>query len=431
MKSPDQSKILVIDGGQFFSLAQRLRGHFSEVYFASVQNPCYPVPAADFIGNGFDKITQLQDFSRVLDQIDVVAVPDVGLGWLQKMLSDLNIPVWGSQSGSQLEEDRLLLKKLEKELGLYVPDYQVIQGLDRLIDLLKNHGECFVKVSKYRGLTETHHFTDLATSQTWLDKLALDLGALQHVFEFLVEEPLETEIETGIDTYFVNQFPMEVIHAVEAKDKGCLSTVTPWNDLPPQVQEIGEKLTPWLKAHDYQNFLSLEVRITPDGKGFLTDITTRLATPCGEPMLKLIKNLPEIILHGSEGLFVKPDYANPFAAQALLAHGDEDKHWRYYEIPKSHQEDVFLYNPIQLDDELFGTPPLHYSSELIGNVVACDDNIKDCVLKIKQVANELPKLTVKLEGIQEALKVAAEMEEEGVPFTAEPIPKPELAINQG
>lgn len=427
--NPKDASILVIDGGQFFSLAKRLAPDFKKVYFGRINDPCYPVPGPFAIGDGFDGVSQVHDPFSVIRKVDAVVIPDVGLAPLQRMLKSFNVPVWGSHDGDVLELDRVALKEFCSQKGLENPKYQIITGIKALRARFETGRECYVKISKFRGLTETHHFQSKEESRAWLDHIATKLGPAQDIWEFIVEEPIESKIETGIDAPFFKYWPQTVLHAVEAKDKGCISAVTKWDDLPEQVKEIAGVLEDYLPNEDYCNFASFEARIDKQGVAYLTDFTARLATPCGEPMLVQIKNLAEIILAGALGEDIpEPNYDKPFAAQALIDCDGDEEQWRAVRIPVEAQKDIFLYAPVQTDDDLFEFPPMPWSTETIGSIVKNGDTIKQAVDGVKAIAEMIPHLTVKMEGIQAALAEVIEMEKEDVPFTDAPIPKPEIAV---
>lgn len=429
--NPKDASILIIDGGQFFSLAQRLAGEFANVYFGRFNDPCYPIPGPHVIGEGFEGITVVDDFFYYLDSVDAVVIPDVGLAGLQAFLKSKGYAVWGAGEGQSLEQGRRVLKGVQKELGLEVPDHTVITGLGKLREFL--HGgtitdPCWIKWSKYRGLGETTKFESMWQIEPWLRQMEVKLGPLANGFTFIVEEPIEAEIETGIDTVFAGKWPEIVIHAIEAKDKGAISCISRFEDLPVQLQDICNQLTGWLRERGYKGFLSMEVRITKDGKGYLTDFTARLATPCGEPMLAMIANLPEVILVGAKGEFVEPIYSHEFAAQAYIemdAEHHSPQEWRQYEIPKSIQDKVYLSCPVKLNDEQFATPPLPYSSCTIGSIVDNGHSIKEAIEGVNKSAGKLPgNLTARIDGIKAALEEIEEMEKEGVPFTDQPVPDP-------
>lgn len=427
-QNPKDSSILIIDGGQFFSLAQRLAGEFKQVYFGRYADPCYPVPGPHAIGYGFDGVQEVDDFWDVIDNVDAVVIPDVGLPGFHAWLTKHGYSAWSSGRGQSLEQGRRILKEVQKELGLNVPEHTIITGLGKLREFLEGGTitkPCWIKWSRYRGLGETIKFESMWQIEPWLRDMAMKLGPLADGFTFVVEEPIEAEIETGIDTFFVGRWPSAVIHAVEAKDKGAISVVSRWNEVPEQLEEICSTLAPWMKARGYQGFVSMEVRITKEGKAYLTDFTARLASPCGEPMLALIANLPEVILAGARGEFVEPIYSHEFAAQALIDMDAETDRWRQYVIPKSIQNQTYLLSPVKLGEDDFATPPLPYSFPTIGSIVAVENTIKAAINDVKKAAEELPgNLTARLDGIQSALEEIEEMEKEGVPFTEEPLPDP-------
>src|SRR5574340_768977 len=168
--NPKDASVLIIDGGQFFSLAQTLAPHFKHCYFGGIHDPCYPIPNGRMIGDGFDGITCVKDPLEIASDMDLIVIPDVGLISLTHLLRyEMGKPlvVWGSGDGQVLETDRFALKQWQRQKGLDIPQWDLIIGLPALADTLRQRDtkECFVKWSFYRGLGETYHFTGWEEAQ--------------------------------------------------------------------------------------------------------------------------------------------------------------------------------------------------------------------------------------------------------------------------
>jgi hypothetical protein len=424
-------KILVIDNGLFFSFAQRLAAGGAEVSYWTPNDSPFPTINGAVIGDGFDNITRVRDVWDHLD-VDVVAFPDVGMTGLQTYLENHDVAVWGSRTGSDLELKREWFNQTLEVLGLKVPPHKIIIGLDALRPFLQGRdGDCYVKISRFRGMMETFHHVDYGISLPWLDQLAVRAGPLQNRIRFIVYDPIETKIETGLDTLIIDGVaPTVAIQGIERKDKAYAGVVTGWLDLPKELTDIVEQFMPIFKEQRYRNFFSSEVRVD-DNDWYFTDPTCRMATPAGEPQLCLIENLVEIVEFGANGDMIEPKFRAKFAAQALIDHPGDKSGWRVIEVPATVAESVFLYSPCQIGAGVFTIPPFQFSTETVGSAVGLGDTLKEAIENLQDIASELTGqgLTVHTSALVDVLAEMHEAESKGIPITDQPIPAPSIAID--
>lgn len=422
MKPVNESTILVYDRGLFPSFARVLAREFKKVYYYVPNDSPFPTPNLSVLGDGYPDIERVRELNEV--SVDGYAFPDVGNYHTQRHCRELGYPVWGSGAASDLELKRLYFKKIQAKLGMEVPKYDPVIGIKNLRNHLEGVKEAYLKISTYRGLMETYHHHDLEKTHRFLDHLAVLLGPLQDNLTFLVEHPIEAVVETGLDAFCVaSQFPSVAVQGIEAKDKSYCGAVTPWDELPQHLTDLASALKPELK--DYANFFSAEVRITKDDKAYLTDPTMRHATPAGECLLELIENLADIVWAGAHGEFVEPAYKAKFAMQALVDSPDDDQFWREFTLDPSLDEWFMPYNAVRIDDKL-AFPPLPWSCETIGSVVAIGDTLDECLKTLKERAAMLEKagLEVHLSSLTDVFHSIEKEEQAGVPFTEEEVPEP-------
>lgn len=421
---------LVIDGGLFAPLAHRLARDFGRVYFHNPFGSQMPMVTDAVIGDGFSDIELVHDLWEWMWKADVIVIPDVGHSDLKKQLEPRGKPVWGSGTGDFMELQRAKFRQLQKELGLAVPPHNVIAGWDDLAAFLEVEQDCYVKVSKFRGLMETHHWIGMKRDAQWLDALAVKLGPLKNKMQFIVEAPIDAVSELGVDTFCIDgQYPKTLMTGIESKDKAYLGTVVPEAELAPQLVEINRVLAPVFKEHRYRNFWSNEVRIAEDKTPYLTDPTCREASPAGECLLENITNLSEIIWHGAQGELVEPEYEAKFAAQAIIDHHGDHEQWRVLEVPESVKRWVKVFACCEVDGVL-AIPPCHWSSEIIGSVIGLGDTIQDAIDALRDHAAELDgqPLTIHVEALADVLKTIQEQEDAGIELTDQPVPEPAAAI---
>lgn len=421
---------LVIDHGLFLPLALRLAEDFERVsYYTPDTEIAFPVINNALIGDGFSEIKRCDDLWSAIKDVDLFVFPDVQHSSLQLHLESLGKRVWGSRNGDSLELKRVWFKSLQKKLGMQVSPHKIIHGLTDLRAYLAEHPGTYVKVSRWRGLTETFCYHDDLRGRTKLDTLAVKLGPVQDDFPFLVEDPIEAIIEIGIDEFCVDgQFPKTVVQGPEGKDKTYIGVVTPVEELPDELRQVNEFLAPFFAEQRYRNFFSAEVRIKDDHTSYLTDPTCRHASPAGECLLELIGNLGEILWEGAQGNLVEPEYRAKFAVQAMVDHPDDEDHWRVLEW---HNKPWFKpFAAVAIGDHL-AFPPLPWSNDAIGSLVGIGDTIEDALESLKESAKpyEDQGMTVHIPDIASTLKNIHEAEKQGVEISPEPVPEPESVVD--
>src|SRR5215469_16966084 len=220
--------------GSYTFIAERMIEAFGNVKYHSQWEGGFS-RVSDFLpGVGLADIERVLDPFEHLDDVDLVIFPDVGLDGLQMWLRSQGILVWGSANAGELERNRFLLKDRLQDKGMDVADYEIIEGLPDLRKYLADpaHAGEWVKVSYFRGDTETHKCIAGFASEGWADDLATKLGPFQHLMTFMVEKPIEGEaVEIGVDTLAVDgQIPLSLMFGYENKDAGylgCCDAVLP------------------------------------------------------------------------------------------------------------------------------------------------------------------------------------------------------------
>lgn len=290
----------------------------------------FPTPVGFLPGYGVDGIErvgvgqELEDFWDAIEVADLVVFTDVGNGGLQEYLRSQGIPVFGSGRAGRLEQDRLYLKSVARKLGIDVADYFSLRGLDALRDFVMGDppaDECYIKLSYWRGLTETFHHTDPFITRSWLDELSLHAGPYAQEIEFLIEKPIDDEpcIEVGIDTYCANGlFPETIMWGYEADKDNCYVGRT--GALPQRLLQLSERLSPHLADTAYRGPLSTETRECPD-KSYLIDFTARYPEPPSSLQRFMISNWAEIMWECANGRIVEPEFVAPIGVQIVWKSG--------------------------------------------------------------------------------------------------------------
>lgn len=427
---------LIIDHGAFLCLASRLARDdgFGKVYYWAPWSEAFSKIENWSVGQGFDEFDRVDEWEEVVEKVDVVVFPDVHHGACQEFLEKRGKPVWGSRKLDQLEISKLRFKRLQKQLGMNVNKFDVVTGVEALREYCKRHKNKWVKlVKQFRGDRETFFHSSYEESRMTIDEMAVDFGGLQDKVGFILEEPIESDdpdkpiIESGMDTLIIDgEHPDHAVLGVEIKDRCYAATVKPYEDFPEEVRECTDLLLPTLREGRYRNWFSTEIRIK-NGKPILLEPTCRQASPAGEEQLMLYKNLPRIIYEGAHGRLIQPEIEEAFAVEAMIDHKDDDEHGRTLRVPSEIQEWVMLYSCAK-DGDLYHIKP---GVSIIGAVVGIGNTLMEAIEHLKSNAAKLDskKAHVDVDALVEAVQEIKDSEEQGMPFSDEPIPEPVEVLN--
>lgn len=420
---------LVFDHGLFVELALRLSRDFGKVYYHAPWERGFSLVNEAVIGNGFDEITWVDEIWDVIDEVDLFVFPDVLHSGLQLHLESMGKRVWGSRKGDALEIRRAYLKKVQQELGMHHPSYEIVRGMANLRDYLKDHPDQYVKLSKYRGMMETFHHTEYAQTEPLLDQLAVKFGSVKDVVPFLVEDPVVTDIEVGYDGYCVDgTYPAFGIQGYEVKDKCLIASVQKYEEIPEEITIVNHVLATVLKDYRYRNFWSTEIRVA-QGNSYLIDPCCRCPSPCTEIQLELWENLGEILWHGAAGELIDQKVVAQFGVEAIIDHNGDEHGWRTLEVPEEIRRWVKLYNVCKVDGT-YAIPPFPHSCDAIGAIVGIGDTLEEAIEALKDHLTHLKDqpITAKVESLYDALEEIQKAEKKGIEFSDQPVPEPESVL---
>lgn len=427
MKETSDVVACVIDHGLFLPIAQKLAEQYKHVYWWSPWDDGFPKLEHGMVGDGFDNITRVKNIWKVKSKCDLFVFPDVGFDGLQSELTSQGYPVWGHHGGDQLESMRGLFMETVKEVGMEVPTFETITGITALREFLKDKKDKWIKISRWRGDWETLHWRDWSHDEMTLDKYAYRLGPLKDHLKFYVFDPIDTDIEDGIDTYCINgKWPKTVMHGMECKDRSYLCSVQPLEDIDERVRIVTDKFGDVLARYGYRGFFSCEVRIQGDTSYFI-DPTCRAASPPSQVMTELFSNLGEIIWGGANGELVEPEPSAEFGVQSLISCEREKGEWKVLDIPPELKQWVKCGYACEIDGRLCIPPnPLENA---LGWLTATGDSIQSAISSLKEHCEALPDgFKCDVDSMAHLLKEAHEAQEEGIELTEQPIPEPKVVL---
>lgn len=430
MKEPSQVTALVFDHSLFIPLAQRLAKGFKRVLYHSPFEEGFTTINKAIIGDGFPDIERCDDFWSMKDEIDLFVFPDIQHAGLQLELERQGKAIWGSRRGDSLELKRQKFHRVLKEVGLDVPVFFVVPGLDALREHLRDKTDKYIKISRYRGSMETTHWRDWDLDEGWLDVLAVRFGPAKNLIPFLVFDEIETELEIGGDTYCVDgQWPSIMLHGDEWKDKGYFGAVTKREDMPEQIQRVMDAFSAVLEGFRYRNQWSMELRVMGD-KAYFIDPTCRGGLPSTGSQLQLWGNFPEIVWRGANGELIDPEPTAQFSAECVLTMKSEKHQWGKTRIVKELSEFAKFGGCCEIDGAVC-FPPDDSHGEEIGWLVATGDTMEETIETMLERVKLLPDgVSANTESLIHLLKEIKQAEEQGIEFAEDAIPDPSTVLEE-
>lgn len=432
MKDVSDVVACVIDRGTFFPVAERLAEGFKKVYYYRPNGESFKTVAGQCLGSGHPTVDYTTDFWRIKKEIDLFVFPDCNVNDVgaQLELESQGFPVWGSKEASDLEERRGLWMDKCEELGLPMPRTERVKGLTALEDYLWEHRKetLFVKISWYRGDMETWEAKEWAQIQNKLAVLRMKFGPVSEEMIFYVQLGIDTDIESGSDTYNIfGEYPDEVIIGYEKKNESYYGTIRKATEMPEEVWLPAKAIQPTLRQLRYANFISSEIRIA-DGKSHWLDPCFRCPSPAGEEELLMYANFPEIVWRGAHGELVQPEWAATFCGEAVISYCGDREGWKSIVVPEEVRRYVKLYANIG-HDGAFHYPPAQ-EPECIGCAIGMGDNPEDVVDRLKEIEEALKACPVELHitPMADLFKEIEEAEDEGIEFSDQPVPEPETVM---
>ncbi len=412
-------KYLVGDLGLFVSQASALSDNGkNEVIYTTNWASAYPKFENFAIGKNFDYLRKELRFWDWVDWADCIVFMDVHQGDIVSYLRKKypNKSIFGAGEGSKLEEDRWLLKKTLKEIGLPLHKAVKIIGITNLKKYLKDNPNVYVKMNIFRGDMESFHAKDVERAELRLDKLALLYGPLKEECVFVVEDPIDTEVEIGFDCLFNGtNFGDKCFLGYEYHKNLYVAKVTNVKDMPVPLKETMDKFTPVLSKYKYKGAISSEEKILSPTKHYFIDITCRMPAPLSAGYPEWIKNWAEVVYKVGKGepfsLNIPYKYVGAIALDSELAKDD----YLRIDIKKEYRDRVKYRTVCASQDKYYAVK----GTEAVCSLVAGGNSVDEVLSKLKESAkfvdaDSLDKDDVN--GMDIVKDVIAKGEKLGIPF---------------
>lgn len=416
------------DHGFFLPVARKLAESFGRVYYTTPWEKAYPSLNDAILGDGFGDVSRVNDLWEVKSKVDLFVFPDIYHCGMQKELAEQGYRVWGARDGMDLEVKREFFLSKLKELGLDVPEYEVVVGVSALRNYLRDKENIYIKLSKYRGSFETKCFRNWKLDEGLLDLWAVRFGGVREAIRFICFPEIETKLEIGCDTYNVDgRWPSWVLHGIEKKDSAYLSSVTALDAMPEELTDIMHRFSGYLASVNYRQFWSMEVRVAEEGNFFI-DATTRGGLPSTASQMDLWKNYAEILWHGADGEMVEPQYEENYSAECMVKVHGEDGAWESIDLDPELKKHVKLCDCCEVGD-LAWFPSDEKAIEEVGWLCTTGGTPTEVAKEMNRLADMLPDgADAAVESLADIIREVEEANSKGIPFADDPMPDPEIVL---
>lgn len=385
---------LVIDLGLFTCVAEKLAEDFGKVYYHSPWTEAFPRSSSMLLGSGLKGVERCDYWEEAVEKSDLIVFPDAMLGPLQVLLEGAGKRVWGGRMAEELELYRDSAKKHMKSLGINVGPYEVVVGVDRLREYLKEHENVVFKMSFTRGDMESvpragKKSKNYPLVKDFIDDMESRMGPRAKHAEFIIEEMIPDAVEIAYDGYTVDgTYPDTVMWGVEVKSRCYVGHCVPYAEMPSQIVETNARIGPTLGKYQCRSWAGMEMRVTKDGRPWVIDPLIRFGNPPGALCTLMYGNLAEIMWYGAEGQLVEPELKDEWGAQILIHSDWSARHWQAVYYPEEISRNVRLVNHTVMDDVHYVVPGPDLNNA-IGSIVATGPTMQKAIEKAQEYAEQV------------------------------------------
>lgn len=413
---------LTIDYGNYFSFAERLSREdgFGKSYYAMpyVHNG-FPDHRPLDIGRNVSNVICVKEWAECIHDVDIVCFPDSHEPALQEYFISIGKRVFGCRRACELEHNKGLLKQTMKEIGLPVSTYYSLKGVDELEEFLKYKENVYVK-SELRGDMETWKHRNYALSKLELVRMKNHMGAFASKENYIVEEPVDSIAEIGIDSFCVDgKFPKEVLTGIELKDTGYCGCFAEYDKLPIQLKEVTDKFSDLFGELNYRGAHSNEIIVGTDKRGYCIDLTQRIPNPPGELYLELYSNFPEIVWLVANGIIPTVEYRYKWGVQLIIKSDTAKTDPSPIIVPEEYKQAVKLkYLVIDDDGTWYYVPPVGLEMREIGSVSGYGNTMKEAINMAKKIAESIEGFDIEINSdcLEKAQEQIANLKKAGINY---------------
>lgn len=385
-------KILVYDTGLSLEHALRLAKDGNTVYYFTYFANAFPKFQDFSIGLGFEDegLIKIKHFWDYIDKVDYIVSFDIGAGDIMHYLKQVtDKPIFSAGKGELLEENRFMMRQIQKKIGLPLQKTVRVKGITALREFLKKNDNKYVKLDIFRGDVDSFYAKDYESSEMILDEIESAFGAFKEQKEFIIEDYIEAITEFGADVFFNSQqFIKPYLFGREMSKASYIGKFS--DDIPSILQNTLDKLTPVLKKYDYRGAFSTEERIVSTTKGYLIDICTRLPFPLSAGYTTAIKNYTELIFAVAEGKSITIQPAAKYMVTLPLESQHGEKNWVRLDFDKKLRDEGKI--KLRCATKIKGKYYMVKGVTTAFILVAIGNDLEECVKDIEKTSEKVEAL---------------------------------------
>ena len=429
-KQPDKKTsevtVLVVDNGLFVDFSVKISSQFKRLYYwtPSLEDDFADIKKA-LLGYGLED----EGLHRIIDMwsesegdysfndIDLFIFFDASFAGLQRHLISIGKTVWGNRYASNLENYRWQTKELMIEADMPVNPTERIVGMKALKEYLKGKKDLYIKISTWRFGFETFKYVDEKQSAPRLAEIEYNFGEASELIEFIIETPIKSECEVGMDTYCIDgKYPKHNAIGYEVKDLAYCTVIT--DKLPDSLQYIADKCAVWFKEYGLRGDVSNEVKIEKGtGSPYIIDFTQRKGIPPNELQSILITNYGDIIWYGANGILKEPEFKFRYGIIIMIYCSWAQSHWEEIEYDEDIRQNISLKKYCKINGNYYIIPDDSQSDE-IGSLVAVGNSVDECVKQIEKMTDRVRgyQLEIRTDQLDKLKEVISNGEKNGISF---------------
>lgn len=368
-------------------------------------------------GKGFEYLEKVLYFEDNIDWADAIVFWDVAgnalCHYLRKTLPQK--PIWGAGLGERLENDRVMLKEWCKQFGLPVNKYHVCHGVLELKDHIKKNPNKYVKINIFRGDMESFYAKDYESIEMVLDHFESAFGPHKEEYDFIVEDPIETDVEIGVDTFFNGKDYLEPYFIGYEYHKNLyVAHVT--DELPVPLEETLSAFAPLFQKMGYRGALSTEEKVVSEKEHYFLDACMRLPNPLSALYPVMIENWSEVVYKVSKGEYVELDIKHKYVGAYALNSINADKQYIEVNIDKKYRDQIRYQSVCGRKDKCNYSLP---GWPIVAILVAGGDSVDEVLGKLKESSKHIDCHGLEkdgLNGIDVIKEVIEKGKKVGIPF---------------
>lgn len=402
--------VMVIDYGNFFSVAERLARDFGRVLYYTPWQAPFPKYHNYIIGTGVPGVERIYSPWPNYDRVDLFYFTDLYQGeWADRLrLEGKN--VFGPGRGEEMEIYRDRMKSLQRSVGLPINKYEVIKGLDGLREYLQENDDQYVKTNLMRGHFESFHHEEYELTKPLLDQWEHTLGIYKDEEIFICEDPIEALAEIGYDGWIIDgMVPPKALFGLERKNAAYAGVVVDYEKLPKQLLDINKKLSETFRGYQYRGAYTNEVRIGVDRLGYLIDQTCRQPEPPTCLQLEIFDNYSEIVWNIAQGIIPKIKNKYKYGAQLIIKSEYAKREYQEIKFPAQYKNFVKISNLAMRGDKYYYIPQPGTEMEETGSVIGLGNTWKAAKEQCKTIAKQVKGYGIEC-NVDELDKLDEEME---------------------